>query len=1500
MSEHAQATAGIRFLCQLEQKEAELLSWGMVDGFFSDDEIYDLAEEFLEQYSGESPFFDSDELIEWLGSRALLYAREAIGETPIWRTRMAESVRLLARLRQFFNEDGWRTGPKLVGDFRFKVSPRQFPRRHIPPARVVTELEDFCRISANQAAVLQALLGSLSERPLMLADFQLAAAKQVLSAVQTRRAGGTIVCAGTGSGKTLAFYLPAFVDIVSRLGGPGRVSCLALYPRIELLKDQFRTALSTLLQVQPELEAMGLRRISIGVFYGDVPHAPSSLTNPGSRFRKKWQDRQVRGETAFQCPFLDCPLCSQSLAWKLADIKGGTERLFCTACEYTVGPSEVRLTRRSIRKSPPDILFTTTEMINRKMCSEEFGHLFGVGCSPPEMVLIDEVHTYEGAHGAHVGLLLRRWKHLASAQPHFVGLSATLANASDFFARLVGVYPDQVIALEPTMEELEASGSEYLVVARGDPVSGASLLSTTIQSSMLLQRILDEPQSRISEGVYGSRLFAFTDNLDVANRLFHDLSEAEGFQQQRGSLASLRRPDLAPTAERWRNGQSWDLPSQIGHNLNPGSRAVIDRTTSQDSGVARRATAVVATASLEVGYDDPTVGAVIQHKAPMSSAAYVQRRGRAGRGRLMHPWTVIILSDFGRDKLAYQNYQELFSPQVRPQSLPIRNRYILRIHATYALLEWLGRGTPNSDPWSELSGSKDVSADKSKAYIRRLRDLLHEPASLQSFSRHLSAALNIESSAEVDALLWEHPRAVLMSAVPTLLRRIETGWKRMDSGVETQSNNLPLPDFLPSTLFSDLNLPELVVVTPAGSEHFMPLALALREYAPGRVSRRFAITDSRVSHWFEPTEQRSDCFIELTDTFEPQELQRLGRYSATWEDREIEVTVFRPYRLVVREIANDVLPSSNAFPIWHSQVEAPTGEPLELPVGHAWTELLVAGRVFSHGLGNPIKMRRFTSGSRTSLNISENRRTETFETTVTFRSGGERAALGFEIAVDAVCFTVNLPVDFWAICATDEILVRGLRPQFLRHRLESDVRLDGIANYFQRGWLAEAYLGAVILEAITTQLSPQAAYQAIVDGTAAVTPHQVLTVLFGSWVEDNHGVVERGRRLAEIQALLNNPDVRLVADDCVCALWLEPDGEWESWLRQRFLTTVGAALLGAFQRLSRELDTSDIYVDIAGSSCHTSSEERFAGEEIWLSEASPGGTGLVENIYRMYSEDPRRFFHFVEAELEASDREQVESQMATLLRWLDPESESFEPNVERCLRTVRASASHRDFQSGFAELRKQLSDLGLVVDHSVVSGISARLLRPGWVASTDLLVLRLLEKWEAEERRLGFDIGLVPFCFSRSENSEIDEALVHLGDLPPLAHRAAWRFSILVGMLWARGAEVRAQGLELYNPFQQSMKCDRRLVLSIKRRDIQSVDLDDCEWRVKVVQQLGERGIAVLSSEYASRRKVRTAILDLMLLPVDIGPILLYPRVSRIRREGAKLEVTLELAESIQ
>ena len=99
---------------------------------------------------------------------------------------------------------------------------------------------------------------------------------------------------------------------------------------------------------------------------------------------------------------------------------------------------------------------------------------------------------------------------------------------------------------------------------------------------------------------------------------------------------------------------------------------------------------IVATASLEVGFNDPEVESVIQHKAPRNVAQFFQRKGRAGRLRSMRPWTVIMLSDYGRDQLAYQAYDQLFDPELPVRTVPLANRYVQRMQAVYSLIDFLG------------------------------------------------------------------------------------------------------------------------------------------------------------------------------------------------------------------------------------------------------------------------------------------------------------------------------------------------------------------------------------------------------------------------------------------------------------------------------------------------------------------------------------------------------------------------------------------------------------------------------------------------------------------------------------------------------------------------------------------------------------------------------------------------------------------------------------------
>ena len=386
---------------------------------------------------------------------------------------------------------------------------------------------------------------------------------------------------------------------------------------------------------------------------------------------------------------------------------------------------------------------------------------------------------------------------------------------------------------------------------------------------MLMERALDPLTDPPSGGAFGQRLFTFTDDLDVTNRLYFDLLDAEGLNSwgnpEKPSLAALRSPVGGDLQARRAAGQLWDALEPIGHRLDDATHTRIGRTTSQDADVDRLANAVVATASLEVGFNDPRVGAILQHKAPHGAAPFLQRKGRAGRSRMMRPWTVVVLSDFGRDRTTYQSYEQLFDPELTARSLPIANPAVMRMQAVFALLDWLVDRVPGDvQVWPLLQRparagqwqSRDLERQAALANV--LERILTDEAMRDDLAVHLKRALGC-SEAVVDEIFWQPPRPLLTTVVPTAIRRLRSQWRHLTLGAgQDYVADGPLPEFVVSRLFADLALPEITVVTPAQTKHEderreqMRAVQALTAFAPGRVSHRLTVSHRYARHWIAP------------------------------------------------------------------------------------------------------------------------------------------------------------------------------------------------------------------------------------------------------------------------------------------------------------------------------------------------------------------------------------------------------------------------------------------------------------------------------------------------------------------------------------------------------------------------------------------------------------------------------------------------------------------------
>lgn len=1542
------STAVPDFLSRLESIEARLLSWGLVDGSFDEDELERHAEHFLEEVSLQGESSSPQEFVDELLDRKLVI-RFLEGTRPRFRTRMGETIRLLARLRQLFpshlNGRRWQQAKTLVADYRLLLRPRQFPRRQFTRNEILAGIEAGQRLSALQTDLVTAILDLGDGRTMELAEFQVRATRRIVMEARGRRASGSIVCAGTGSGKTLAFYLPAFLHLAPTLDASRWTRCLALYPRNELLKDQLSETFRKVKRIEPVLARHGKRKLTIATLFSSTPTNRNSF-----QYEKPLTGWTKRG-SGFVCPFLRCPEddCGGDLIWRDTDRNTNVERLVCQDCGATTDPDVLILTRERLLRQPADVLFTTTEMLNQRLGDSRYGRLFGVAVpsqEKPPLVLLDEVHTYSGTSGAQVGMLLRRWRCAARTEPHFVGLSATLADAARFFAQLVGVDSSHVEAIAPFPADLVRAGMEYMVALRGDPASSASLLSTTIQAAMLMRRVLD-PISRPSQGLYGTREFVFGDDLDVINRLYFNLLDAEGMdswgrpnpRKPDGSLANLRSSALPETGLRQRFGQSWKACEDIGHSLQAASLLRLGRTTSQDAGVVAEADIVVASASLEVGFNDPQVGAVLQHKSPRDSAQFLQRKGRAGRRLEMRPWTVIVLSDYGRDRLTWQSYELLFDPELAPRTLPISNRYVLRMQAVYAFMDWIAEQLrrqsllPQGRVWQDFSAPPETVdyrrgelKSRQAAAAAIVEDLLIRNDRHQEISEYLQRALQ-QNSDTITALLWEPPRALMTAVLPTLLRRLKTGWKR--TGMPDQSErdwrdfhvpNNPLPEFVPGQLFSDLNLPEVTIDIPAQQRNDkprverLPILQALREFAPGRVSRRFGILNQWARHWIAPAD--------LTPT--PRKQLELHQYLMRFDDLgefqyrssvtgEVHsIRCVRPYEIQPRQPPKAIQDTTNAFLIWQSQiVPGSDGLPVDIPSPSNWASLIREVRFFTHGHQAPLEIRRFATGSEaTFVSVGGNR----FESEIAFVDAPQSAsnvaappsaiAVGFAADVDGVVFRVALPSGFGVDRASPE-LIRGLRTALFRDRIIAATALDGIANRFRRQWLADVYVAALSESSLASGRPLTETWQSRTesdfDGILQVI-FQSIPITGDSDDEANSLPVEEHQQqlYADLSDLLRSPAVVEVLRTYAPVLWSPPDETWFPWLSRKFRTTLGAALLEAVQQLCQDFGEGDLILDIEpGPRPPDTPSTGDDTAELWLTESAVGGGGIVENFLIRYGEDPRRFFDLVEAALKPSDYEIVDDQLSLFLDWVVSECDSPIRHSVRALRNA-FGGTHEGYASAFRNLLSQLSQEGMFVCHSVVAALGMRILKPGSNEQTDRLIHDLVRRWKQQEARLGIEIDLRVFASVQAQDDSLDTALGDLEGGPVAADRRPWRFGAMTSVLWPRGGTMRSRRLAVYNPYAELPLTEHDLVRNVLARRIQVVDVTTPDWREQADRILVLDSSVELRVPTPRGRLLREAILSMIVRPVDAGFLLLAPRIRGAERETGFIGVVLELAEGAQ
>ena len=1435
-------------LSRLEQAELALLAWGRVDGTLTEHEVRISAADV----AGSDD--EGDHLIADLADWQLLID---VGDREVlYRTRFAESVRLLARNRQLRHDQPWRTAAELVNDFRVVARPRRFPKRDQSLASVLQQLGHRRALDASEEQALRAML-TTDRDELQLARFQFEATEHIRARLADGSTAATMVCAGTGSGKTKAFYLPVLSTLAADAANDAArwARVIATYPRNELLKDQLVEAIAQ----ADAIAVAGGPVLTVGAYFGPTAYAANKVDHSGG-----WTP--VDGGHA--CRYLRCPRgCIADVVWSNEDRLAAREIVRCPRCGWTSREGQVVLTRDTMQQAPPHVLFTSTEMLNRVLAEARTRPLV-IGTSAqrrPTTLLLDEVHTYGGVHGAQVALLLRRWRHALglTAPLHVVGLSATLEAPERFFADLTGISDVRVI--RPAEQDFEDRGAEYALVLRGNPVSGTALLSTTIQTTFLLARLLEARNLRDRTGTSGSRVFAFTDNLDVTNRLFWDLRDAEsGGRRRNGPLAMLRSEQAPEAAARDPEGQLWRLPPVLGRQLDAQSQLKVTRTSSQDAGVDLTADVIVATSSLEVGFDDPEVGGVVQHKAPRDDAAFLQRKGRAGRLTDMRPWTIVVLSDYGRDRLRYQAYETLFAPTLAPRTLPVDNLHVLKMQAAYVLLDWLAERVNYLNARSDLSGRSgaigDVRHRRQVEAARHLAHVLEDPRAERELEHRVRRALGL-TEAQIRSVMWAPPRALMTSAIPTLLRRLETRWSTANGGDDLSVRDVPLPEHAPRALFSNLNLPEVEVVAPRRGDReprveSMSVPQTLTEFVPGRSSRRFGVESQAAWHWVARPTPDEDGIRRSNVKDWMTRHQSVGSLDVPGEGSRM---VLRPWRLEL-EFTPSRDDRASARPVWASSL-TPSGDAWDVEVpGSAPLHDLVPHLAFhTHGLGNEVHAVRAVTRVVAETDEGIDADIELVDGTGPL---AKPVALGFAADVDAA----RLPVRISALRAPSALPAaaqRALRTSWFEETVMADPLLRSRASHFSLGWLSVLYLASLAAVAIgesqpdlrstvtrVRQLGTSKCLRRALEGVFAVS--------LGDEDDDGQGV---GR----IRGLVEDDDVVGCLDAIVDLLLNDHASLLEAHGRAAGVATIAVAVREAFQRLAPTFDAESLVINLV---------DREDGDvDVWLCEPDVGSGGTVEELRRRVAEEPSRFAHLVASALGPTDLEVVDTEVRSALARVDADQ-----RLSDAFAATRSAVGTQAGREAQEALRAALRANGITVEHGVLATLNLRVLRPGSSRQTDQALVAAFALWEDVEERLGLELDARAIAYAVSRGG-------------PLTLEQTY------SLLWPRGRGARGAGTNRYSRYGNLPPADRLLLAGALEPQVDQVPVGpDAE--AQIVEILARCGVARLVASAEDTMELQRLVRALLTRAVDVASVSGHARVVGAGRGGRSCHVDLELPEA--
>ena len=443
-----------------------------------------------------------------------------------------------------------------------------------------------------------------------------------VAAAQSAHAGHhTVLATGTGSGKSLAAWLPALSDVLAAQA-PGADSRISAHGRRP-----------TTLYLSPTKALAADQAAALARLVGELEAVQREAGTP---------------------------------AGSLRTVRAGT-------CD-----GDTPLPERDWVRAHADVVLTNPDFLHFSLLPghERWSRLLrGL-----RYIVIDECHAYRGILGAHVALVLRRLLRLVARlrprgpQPVVLCASATAAEPALTAARLIGVEPDDVVAVT---NDGAPAGERTLALwqpALRDPwVLPAPDVEPVQDSPQAVEPDSgdpgEDPSARRSAVVEAAELLV--DLLSVGARALvfvRSRRSAEVVAERARHTLGLSLPELVGTVSAYRGGYLPEERRALEADLRSG-----------------RLRALATTNALELGIDVTGLDAVLIAGWPGTRVSLGQQAGRAGRAGT-RGLAVLIASDNPLDAYLVHHPEAVFAAPEATVFDPA-NPYVLAPHLCAAASE---------------------------------------------------------------------------------------------------------------------------------------------------------------------------------------------------------------------------------------------------------------------------------------------------------------------------------------------------------------------------------------------------------------------------------------------------------------------------------------------------------------------------------------------------------------------------------------------------------------------------------------------------------------------------------------------------------------------------------------------------------------------------------------------------------------------------------------------